>query len=52
VHGTDNTDGGHDSHVADEGPDRDDRDPGPRGGDRPAVSLPGLGDGVSYGIWA
>ena len=37
VHGTDNADGGHDSRVADEGPDRDDRHPGPRG-DRPLIS--------------
>ena len=38
VHGTDDADGGHDGHVADEGPDRDDRDPGPRGGDRLLIS--------------
>jgi Phosphotransferase enzyme family len=38
VHGTDHADAGHDSRVADQGPDRDDRDPGPRGGDGPLIS--------------
>ncbi len=38
VHGTDNAGGGHDSRVGDEGPDRDDRDPDPRGGDGPLIS--------------
>ena len=38
VHGTDHTDGGHDSRAADEGADRDDRHPGPHGGDRPLIS--------------
>ena len=37
VNGTDNADGGHDSRVADEGPDRDDRDPGPGGRDGPLI---------------
>jgi len=37
VHGTGNADGGHGRRVADEGSDRDDRDPGPRGGDGPGA---------------
>src|SRR5580704_13896155 len=42
VHGTDNPDAGHDRHLADEGPDRDDRDPGPSGGDGP-LTFPAAG---------
>ena len=38
VHGTDNADGGHDRRVGDEGPDRDDRGPGPRSGNGPLIS--------------
>ena len=38
VHWTGNADEGHDSRVEDEDPDRDDHDPGPRGGDGPDVT--------------